>query len=63
MILTQTEVDNSNKTSYGETGMYLFSAAGNFGCRVTLDEEGLIHDFEEVWGCARLFSKKEKKST
>ncbi|KAJ7765703.1 eukaryotic translation initiation factor eIF2A-domain-containing protein, partial [Mycena metata] len=45
LLLTQTEVDNSNKSYYGETGMYLLSAAGNFDCRVTLDKEGPIHDF------------------
>ena len=45
LVLTQTEVDNSNKSYYGETGLYLLSAAGNFDCRVTLDKEGPIHDF------------------
>ncbi|KAJ7819072.1 eukaryotic translation initiation factor eIF2A-domain-containing protein [Mycena olivaceomarginata] len=45
LLLTQTEVDNSNKSYYGETGIYLLSAAGNFDCRVTLDKEGPIHDF------------------
>ncbi|KAJ7700725.1 eukaryotic translation initiation factor eIF2A-domain-containing protein [Mycena rosella] len=45
LLLTQTEVDNSNKSYYGETGMYLLSAAGNFDCRVTLDKDGPIHDF------------------
>ncbi|KAH6899207.1 eukaryotic translation initiation factor 2A [Coprinopsis sp. MPI-PUGE-AT-0042] len=45
LLLTQTEVDNSNKSYYGETGLYLLSAAGNFDCRVTLDKEGPIHDF------------------
>ncbi|EGO21883.1 hypothetical protein SERLADRAFT_451892 [Serpula lacrymans var. lacrymans S7.9] len=44
LVLTQTEVDNSNKSYYGETGMYLLSAAGNFDCRVALDKEGPIHD-------------------
>ncbi|KIK93037.1 hypothetical protein PAXRUDRAFT_829393 [Paxillus rubicundulus Ve08.2h10] len=44
LILTQTEVDNSNMSYYGETSMYLLSAAGNFDCRVTLDKEGPIHD-------------------
>ncbi|KAH7908360.1 eukaryotic translation initiation factor eIF2A-domain-containing protein [Hygrophoropsis aurantiaca] len=44
LVLTQTEVDNSNMSYYGETGMYLLSAAGNFDCRVTLDKEGPIHD-------------------
>ncbi|CAK5279167.1 unnamed protein product [Mycena citricolor] len=47
LLLTQTEVDNSNKSYYGETGLYLLSAAGNFDCRVTLDKQGPIHDF--VW--------------
>ncbi|KAF9232046.1 eukaryotic translation initiation factor eIF2A-domain-containing protein [Melanogaster broomeanus] len=45
LVLTQTEVDNSNMSYYGETSMYLLSAAGNFDCRVTLDKEGPIHDF------------------
>lgn len=45
LCLTQTEVDNTNKSYYGETGLYLLSAAGNFDCRVTLDKEGPIHDF------------------
>lgn len=45
LLLTQTEVDNSNKSYYGETGMYLLSAVGQFDGRVTLDKEGPIHDF------------------
>ncbi|KAG6885362.1 hypothetical protein C0993_002692 [Termitomyces sp. T159_Od127] len=45
LVMTQTEVDNTNKSYYGETGLYLLSAAGNFDCRVTLDKEGPIHDF------------------
>jgi translation initiation factor 2A len=45
LLLTQTEVDNTNKSYYGETGMYLLTAAGHFDCRVTLDKEGPIHDF------------------
>ncbi|KAG6849912.1 hypothetical protein H0H93_003780 [Arthromyces matolae] len=48
LVLTQTEVDNTNKSYYGETGLYLLNAAGNFDCRVTLDKEGPIHDF--TWG-------------
>ncbi|EIW85798.1 translation initiation factor eIF-2A [Coniophora puteana RWD-64-598 SS2] len=44
LVLTQTDVDNSNMSYYGETGMYLLSAAGNFDCRVTLDKDGPIHD-------------------
>jgi translation initiation factor 2A len=45
LVFTQTDVDNSNKSYYGETNLYLLSAAGNFDCRVTLDKEGPIHDF------------------
>jgi translation initiation factor 2A len=46
LVLTQTEVDNSGKSYYGETGgLYLLSAAGNFDCRPPLDKEGGIHDF------------------
>ncbi|KDQ59846.1 hypothetical protein JAAARDRAFT_126728 [Jaapia argillacea MUCL 33604] len=45
LALTHTDVDNTNKSYYGETGLYLLSAAGNFDCRVTLDKEGPVHDF------------------
>ncbi|KAI0713729.1 translation initiation factor eIF-2A [Earliella scabrosa] len=46
LILTQTDVDQANKSYYGETGgLYLLSAAGNYDCRVTLDKEGPVHDF------------------
>lgn len=61
LVLTQTEVDKSNKSYYGETGLYLLSAAGNFDSRIILgrpsplyediadsiflDKEGPIHDF------------------
>lgn len=45
LVLTSTDVDKSNKNYYGETNLYLLSAAGNFDCRVTLDKEGPIHDF------------------
>ncbi|TFK61344.1 translation initiation factor eIF-2A [Pluteus cervinus] len=44
LLVTQTEVDNSNKNYYGETGLYLLTANGSFDCRVTLDKEGPIHD-------------------
>ncbi|CDO71931.1 hypothetical protein BN946_scf184940.g78 [Trametes cinnabarina] len=41
LVLTQTDVDQANKSYYGETGgLYLLSAAGNFDCRVALDKEG-----------------------
>ncbi|KAG9124395.1 hypothetical protein FRC07_011779 [Ceratobasidium sp. 392] len=45
LLLTQTDVDKSNKSYYGETNMYFLSAKGGFDCRVTLDKEGPIHDF------------------
>lgn len=46
LILTQTDVDQANKSYYGETGgLYLLSASGTFDCRVTLDKEGPVHDF------------------
>jgi len=45
LVFTQTDVDNSNKSYYGETNLYLLSAAGNFDCRVELDKEGPIHGF------------------
>ncbi|KAK2460701.1 hypothetical protein APHAL10511_007171 [Amanita phalloides] len=44
LLLTQTDVDKSNKSYYGETRLYLLSAAGNFDCRVNLDKDGPIHD-------------------
>ncbi|KAL4254450.1 translation initiation factor 2A [Abortiporus biennis] len=47
LVLTQTDVDQANKSYYGETGgLYLLSASGTFDCRVTLDKEGPVHDFE-----------------
>ncbi|KDQ18700.1 hypothetical protein BOTBODRAFT_29077 [Botryobasidium botryosum FD-172 SS1] len=45
LVFTHTDVDKTGKSYYGETGLYLLSAAGNFDCRVTLDKEGPIHDF------------------
>ena len=48
VVFTQTEVDKTNKVYYGETGLYLLSAAGNFDCRVTLDKEGPISDLHGV---------------
>jgi translation initiation factor 2A len=45
LVLTQTDVDNTNKSYYGQSGLHLLSAAGNFDCRISLDKEGPIHDF------------------
>lgn len=44
LVLTQTEVDKTGKSYYGETNLYLMSALGTFDCRVSLDKEGPIHD-------------------
>jgi translation initiation factor 2A len=45
LVQTQTDVDAANKSYYGETNLYLLSAAGNFDCRIDLDKEGPVHDF------------------
>ncbi|KPV78089.1 uncharacterized protein RHOBADRAFT_23040 [Rhodotorula graminis WP1] len=45
LFLTQTEVDKTGKSYYGETNLYLMNSSGQFDCRVTLDKEGGIHDF------------------
>ena len=39
--MTHTEVDKSNKSYYGETGLYLLSAAGNFDSRIVLGKPNL----------------------
>ena len=44
LVLTQTEVDKTGKSYYGETQLYLLSTAGAFDCRVALDKEGPVHD-------------------
>ncbi|TDL18883.1 translation initiation factor eIF-2A [Rickenella mellea] len=45
LVLIRTDVDATNKSYYGETRLYLLSAAGNFDCLVSLPKEGPIHDF------------------
>ncbi|TKA50047.1 hypothetical protein B0A53_06493 [Rhodotorula sp. CCFEE 5036] len=45
LFLTQTDVDKTGKSYYGESNLYLMNSAGQFDCRVTLDKEGGIHDF------------------
>ncbi|KAJ8658740.1 hypothetical protein O0I10_005464 [Lichtheimia ornata] len=44
LVLTQTDVDKTGKSYYGETNLYYLSVAGNFDCRVPLDKEGAVHD-------------------
>ncbi|KAF8309745.1 translation initiation factor eIF-2A [Clavulina sp. PMI_390] len=46
LLLSHADVDKTNKSYYGETNLMLLSSAGNFDCRVPLDKEGPIHDFE-----------------
>jgi translation initiation factor 2A len=36
IVLAQTDVDKTNKSYYGETNMYILSAAGGFDARITL---------------------------
>ena len=45
LAMSQTEVDSTGKSYYGETNLYFVSGDGAFDCRVTLDREGPIHDF------------------
>ncbi|KAJ1643173.1 hypothetical protein LPJ64_005029 [Coemansia asiatica] len=47
LVLTQTDVDKTGRSYYGESALYFMAAAGNFDCRVPLDREGPIHDV--VW--------------
>lgn len=46
LLMTATDHDQSGKSYYGETNLYMLSARGDFDCRVSLDKEGPIHDFE-----------------
>lgn len=36
LFLTQTDVDKTGKSYYGETNLYMLTANGTFDCRVTL---------------------------
>lgn len=46
LLMTATDHDQTGKSYYGETNLYMLSARGDFDCRVSLDKEGPIHDFE-----------------
>lgn len=46
LFMTSTDVDKTGKSYYGETNLYMISSRGDFDCRVSLDKEGPIHDFE-----------------
>lgn len=42
LVLTQTEVDKTGKSYYGQTNLYLMSTTGNFDCRVSLGMISLL---------------------
>ncbi|KAK9471203.1 eukaryotic translation initiation factor eIF2A-domain-containing protein [Dipodascopsis tothii] len=44
LIWTQTEVDQTGKSYYGESTLYLTGITTNFDCRISLDKEGPIYD-------------------
>ncbi|KDN48186.1 translation initiation factor eIF-2A [Tilletiaria anomala UBC 951] len=46
LFLTSTDVDKTNASYYGESNLYMMTANGSFDCRVSLDKEGPIHDYE-----------------
>ncbi|AFR98792.1 translation initiation factor 2A [Cryptococcus neoformans C23] len=45
LFLAQSDVDNSGKSYYGETNLYLVGLDGTFDGLVELDKEGPIYDF------------------
>ncbi|EJD06210.1 translation initiation factor eIF-2A [Fomitiporia mediterranea MF3/22] len=45
LALVRTDVDQTNKSYYGESRLYLLSSSGTFDCQVTTTKEGPIHDF------------------
>ncbi|WVQ78662.1 hypothetical protein IAT38_000749 [Cryptococcus sp. DSM 104549] len=45
LFLTQSDVDATGKSYYGETNLYLVSLDGSFDGLVELDKEGPIYDF------------------
>lgn len=45
LVMTATDHDQTGKSYYGETNLYMLSTRGDFDCRVSLDKEGPIHDF------------------
>ncbi|ELU43753.1 eukaryotic translation initiation factor 2A [Rhizoctonia solani AG-1 IA] len=56
LLFTQTDVDNSNKSYYGETNLYFLSAKGDFDCRVTLVTE--FNAFSDIPAKAVLFDQR-----
>ena len=46
LFMTSTDHDKTGKSYYGENNLYMMSVRGDFDCRVGLDKEGPIHDFE-----------------
>lgn len=46
LALASTDVDQSGKSYYGETSLYLLGIAGSYDSRIHLEREGAVHDFE-----------------
>lgn len=46
LFMTSTEVDKTGQSYYGENNLYMMTSRGEFDCRVGLEKEGPIHDFE-----------------
>ncbi|MCO5599764.1 hypothetical protein L7F22_053871 [Adiantum nelumboides] len=46
LFATSTDHDKTGKSYYGETNLYMMSTRGDFDCRIALDKEGPVHDFE-----------------
>lgn len=46
LFFTQSDVDNSGKSYYGETNLYLIGLNGQFECKVALDKDGPIYDYD-----------------
>ena len=45
LAMSQTEVDSTGVSYYGESNLYFVAGDGSFDCRVELDKEGPIHEF------------------
>lgn len=46
LFFTQSDVDNSGKSYYGETNLYLLALDGSFETKVALDKDGPIYDYD-----------------
>ena len=46
LIHSQTDVDSSNTSYYGATGLYLMNVKGDISCKVEQTKEGPVHDMQ-----------------